>query len=194
MGNMHLYHYLDRMKMHALSCDSTSKPPHRRFSGEMVPKNWTTGLALDLISNARERIDDDEQDPPESWIGFQGESGAGGTEGRADGGGDRREARTSSDAGQRVETAAGRWGIVGLRERDRQGREERRGPGRRALQADRPAESGTGFFGTKARSLSRVERHPMIDRLNEKLSLTRQCQLLGLSRVIAHPLHDPVRV
>jgi putative transposase len=51
---------------------------------------------------------------------------------------------------------------------------------RRALQANRPAKSGTGFFGTQA--LSRAERHPMIDRLNKHLSLTRQCQLLGLSR------------
>src|SRR4051812_12730078 len=72
--------------------------------------------------------------------------------------------------------------IVGLQERDGQGREGRRGAGRRALQANRPAESGTGFFGTQARSLSRAERHPMIDRLNKHLSLTRQCQLLGLSR------------
>src|SRR5690242_7998219 len=76
-------------------------------SFELVPKNWTDGLALDLISNARERIDDDEQDPPESWIGIQGESGAGGPEGRVDGGGNLREARASPDAGQRVETAAG---------------------------------------------------------------------------------------
>ena len=51
---------------------------------------------------------------------------------------------------------------------------------RRALQANRPARSGT--FGTQARLLSRAERHPMIDRLNKHLSLTRQCQLLGLSR------------
>src|SRR3954454_14880520 len=58
----------------------------------------------------------------------------------------------------------------------------RRPARRRALQANRPAESGTGFFGTQARSLSRAERHPMIDRLNKRLSLTRQCQLLGLSR------------
>src|SRR5690349_10173280 len=78
-----------------------------RRQAEMVPKNWTDGLALDLISNVRERIDDDEQDPPESWIGFQGESGAGGPERRADGGGNLREARASPDAGQRVETAAG---------------------------------------------------------------------------------------
>jgi transposase-like protein len=54
----------------------------------------------------------------------------------------------------------------------------RRTARRRALQANRPAESGT--FGTQA--LSRAERHPMIDRLNKHLSLTRQCQLLGLSR------------
>ena len=69
------------------------------------------------------------------------------------------------------------------------GASSRKGPARpgrtarrRALQANRPAESGTGFFGTQARSLSRAERHPMIDRLNKRLSLTRQCQLLGLSR------------
>src|SRR3954467_10205593 len=68
--------------------------------------------------------------------------------------------------------------MVGLRERDGQGREGRRGG--RALQANRPAESGTGFFGTQA--LSRAEKHPMIDRLNKHLSLTRQCQLLGISR------------
>src|SRR3954465_2350970 len=76
----------------------------------------------------------------------------------------------------------GSWLTVPLRERDGQGRKGRRGAGRRALQANRPAESGTGFFGTQARSLSRAERHPMIDRLNKHLSLTRQCQLLGLSR------------
>src|SRR5687768_3217557 len=72
----------------------------------------------------------------------------------------------------------GSWLTVPLRERERQGREGRRGAGRRALQANRPAESGT--FGTQA--LSRAERHPMIDRLNKHLSSTRQCQLLGLSR------------
>src|SRR5687768_12497626 len=72
----------------------------------------------------------------------------------------------------------GSWLTVPLRERERQGREGRRGAGRRALQANRPAESGT--FGTQA--LSRAERHPMIDRLNKHLSLTRQCELLGLSR------------
>src|SRR4051794_38345657 len=76
----------------------------------------------------------------------------------------------------------GSWLTAPLRERDGQGREGQRGAGRRALQANRPAESGTGFFGTQARSLSRAERHPMIDRLNKHLSLTRQCQLLGLSR------------
>ena len=54
---------------------------------------------------------------------------------------------------------------------------------RRALQASWPAKSGTGFFGTQA--LSRAERHPMIDRLNKHLSLTRQCQVLGLSRSIS---------
>src|SRR3954465_5838529 len=74
----------------------------------------------------------------------------------------------------------GSWLTAPFRERDRQGREGRRGAGRRVLQANRPAESGTGFFGTQA--LSRAERHPMIDRLNKHLSLTRQCQLLGLSR------------
>src|SRR4051794_20486440 len=70
-----------------------------------------------------------------------------------------------------------------------EGASSRKGPARprrtaqrRALQANRPAESGTGFFGPQARSLSRAERHPMIDRLNKHLSLTRQCQLLGLSR------------
>src|SRR3954451_11327286 len=70
------------------------------------------------------------------------------------------------------------------------GRARPRRPARRqALQANRPAESGTGFFGTQARSLSRAEGHPMIDRLNKRLSLTRQCQLLGLSRSIIsrHP-------
>ncbi|HZI76094.1 MAG TPA: IS3 family transposase [Gemmatimonadales bacterium] len=48
------------------------------------------------------------------------------------------------------------------------------------------------FLARKARSLSRAERHPMIDRLNEKLSLTRQCQLLGLSRssLYYHPAND----
>src|SRR3954463_12281082 len=76
----------------------------------------------------------------------------------------------------------GSWLRESFRERDGQGGEGRRGAGRRALQANRPAESGTGFFGTQARSLSRAERHPMIDRLNKHLSLTRQCQLLGLSR------------
>ena len=55
----------------------------------------------------------------------------------------------------------------------------------RALQANRPAESGT--FGTQA--LSRAERHPMIDRLNKHLSLTRQCQLLRLSRSSVY--HQP---
>ena len=59
---------------------------------------------------------------------------------------------------------------------------EKDGAGRRALQANWPAKSGTGFFGTQA--LSRAERHPMIDRLNKHLSLTRQCQVLGLSRSI----------
>ena len=39
----------------------------------------------------------------------------------------------------------------------------RRPARRRALQANRPAKSGTGFFGPQA--LSRAERHPMIDRL-----------------------------
>src|SRR3954470_10536440 len=76
----------------------------------------------------------------------------------------------------------GSWLTVPLRERDGQGRKGRRGAGWRALQANRPAESGTGFFGTQARSLNRAERHSMIDRLNKRLSLTRQCQLLGLSR------------
>src|SRR3954454_15944030 len=47
----------------------------------------------------------------------------------------------------------------------KEGREGRRGG--RALQANRPAESGTGFFGTQA--LSRAVRHPMIDRLNKHL-------------------------
>src|SRR3982750_4170290 len=70
----------------------------------------------------------------------------------------------------------GSWLTVPLRERDGQGRKGRRGAGWRALQANRPAKSGTGFFGTQARSLSRAERHPMIDRLNKHLSLTRQCQ------------------
>src|SRR5215213_4502481 len=76
----------------------------------------------------------------------------------------------------------GSWLTVPLRERDGQGRKGRRGAGWRALQANRPAKSGTGFSGTQARSLSRAERHPMIDRLNKHLSLTRQCQLLGLCR------------
>src|SRR3954464_12849921 len=44
----------------------------------------------------------------------------------------------------------GSWLTVPLRERDGQGRKGRRGAGWRALQANRPAESGTGFFGTKA--------------------------------------------
>src|SRR3954447_26635033 len=79
-------------------------------------------------------------------------------------------------------SGSGSWLTAPLRQRDGPGREGRRGAGRRALQANRPAESGTGFFGTQARSLSRAQRHPMIDRLNKRLSLTRQCQLLGLSR------------
>src|SRR4051812_10423798 len=56
-----------------------------RSSTEMALQDWTDGLALDLISNARERINEDEQDPPESWIGFQVESGAGSAEGRVNG-------------------------------------------------------------------------------------------------------------
>jgi hypothetical protein len=28
----------------------------QKRKGELVPKNWTDGLALDLISNPRERI------------------------------------------------------------------------------------------------------------------------------------------
>src|SRR3954466_2025659 len=44
----------------------------------------------------------------------------------------------------------GSWLTVPLRERDGQGRKGRRGAGWRALQANRPAESGTGFFGTQA--------------------------------------------
>src|SRR3954471_18302043 len=79
-------------------------------------------------------------------------------------------------------SGSGIWLTAPLRQRDGPGREGRRGAGRRALQANRPAESGTGFFGPQARSLSRAERTPMIDRLKKHLSLTRQCQLLGLSR------------
>src|SRR4051812_15910119 len=75
-------------------------PDATRLVIELVPKNWTDGLALALISTHEEGSDDDEQDPPESRIGIQGEGGAGGAEGRADGGGDRREAPPSPDAGE----------------------------------------------------------------------------------------------
>ena len=42
--------------------------------------------------------------------------------------------------------------------------------------------SGTGFFVTELRDVSRSQHRAMIDREEPKLSLVRQCALLGISR------------
>ena len=51
-----------------------------------------------------------------------------------------------------------------------------------ALPTDWAAQGGTGFFVTELRVVSRSQRRAMIDREEPKLSLVRQCALLGISR------------
>ncbi len=46
---------------------------------------------------------------------------------------------------------------------------------------DRRADGGTGFFSARVQTLSRCQRLRMIER-NGKLSLSRQCELLGVGR------------
>lgn len=43
---------------------------------ELVPKNWTTSLALVLISPTTGRTTDHEQNPSQSQTGIQGQGGA----------------------------------------------------------------------------------------------------------------------
>ena len=57
-----------------------------------------------------------------------------------------------------------------------------RGPHCPALPTDWAAQGGTGFFVTELRVVSRSQRRAMIDREEPKLSLVRQCALLGISR------------
>ena len=47
---------------------------------------------------------------------------------------------------------------------------------------NRLGQGGTGFFVTELRVVSRSQRRAMIDREEPKLSLVRQCALLGISR------------
>ena len=57
-----------------------------------------------------------------------------------------------------------------------------RGPHCPSLPTDWAAQGGTGFFVTELRVVSRSQRRAMIDREEPKLSLVRQCALLGISR------------
>ena len=100
----------------------------------------------------------DEQDPPESWIGFQGEKWRWRRSRES-----RRWWRSPRRHGLHP-TLVNEWkrqlaDVPVLVFEKGTGKAEKDGEalGRRALEANRRAESGTGFFGTQARSLSRAE-------------------------------------
>src|SRR5208337_1845915 len=57
-----------------------------------------------------------------------------------------------------------------------------RGASRCSVSADRPAEGGKRFFGTKARQMSRAERRALVEREEPGLPVSEQCRLLAVSR------------
>src|SRR4051812_13221755 len=79
-----------------------------------------------------------------------------------------------------------------VRERQRPGGQDQRNPGRRTLPPDRSVEGRKRFFGPEARQGSRAERRAMIDRAHPTLSVSRQCQLLEVSRASVYRRPAPV--
>src|SRR4029077_5711678 len=115
--------------------------------------------------------------------GVQGEGGAGGDQGRADGGRAGEHVWGSSEPDLRVEEAvAGRRGGGFRRRRRSIGGCGQRGAVRSSVPADWPAEGRKRFFGTKARQMSRAERRALVEREAAALPVSRQCRLLAISR------------
>src|SRR4029077_16700244 len=115
--------------------------------------------------------------------GVQGEGGAGGDQGRADGGRAGEHVGGSSEPDLRVEEAvAGRRGGGFRRRRRSIGGCGQRGAVRSSVPADWPAEGRKRFFGTKARQMSRAERRALVEREAAALPVSRQCRLLAISR------------
>jgi hypothetical protein len=53
---------------------------------------------------------------------------------------------------------------------------------RAAAREDRRAHRGAGFFGAQVREMSASDRRALVDRGHGRLSIRRQCALLGLAR------------
>jgi putative transposase len=52
----------------------------------------------------------------------------------------------------------------------------------RLARQDRPAHCRTGFFSQEVRKMSAPDRRRLVDRADAKLSVRRQCELLGVAR------------
>ena len=76
--------------------------------------------------------------------------------------------------------------VEGMKEVFTKGAERGRGGARggdpRPAREDRGAAGGAGFFGQRAQVVSREKRRAMIRRDHPRLSLSRQCRLLRVSR------------
>ena len=79
---------------------------------------------------------------------------------------------------QHVEAAGGGGDEGGLHEGGERARGGDPGPARE----DRGVDGGAGFFGQRAQVVSRERRRAMIRRDHPRLSLSRQCRLLSVSR------------
>src|SRR5258708_10176621 len=127
--------------------------------------------------------DHDDADETEDRWGAEGADRVGGAARAVDDDGAGAALRGPPEPDQRVEEAAAGARGAGVRSRD--GNRGRGGPGARAREAagqDRRADGGARFFSAEARKMSARDRRGLLDRDHGKLSIRRQCALLGVAR------------
>src|SRR5882672_2213964 len=127
--------------------------------------------------------DHDEADETEDRWGAEGADRVGGAARAVDGVGPGAALRGPPEPDLRVEEAAAGARGAGVRSRD--GNRGRGGPGARAREAarqDRRADRGARFFSAEVRKMSAPDRRGLLDRDHGKLSIRRQCALLGVAR------------
>ena len=93
----------------------------------------------------------------------------------------RRQARSPSEPGGRLEAPGGRRVGGGLRRRPSISRLRARGNDPRPAREDRRADGGAGFFSARLATLSRAARLELVER-DGALSIRRQCALLSVTR------------
>src|SRR5215469_3155137 len=154
-----------------------------RMISEVDPEFGTSGLVGGAGRSVMlDGADHDPEDETEDRCGAEGEDRPGGAARAGDGGRSGAALPGSPEPELCVEEAASRAGGAGIRERCRRGSFGSRAGDRAAAREDRAAYRGAGFFSQEVRKMSAPDRRALVDRDHGRLSIRRQCTLLGVAR------------